>query len=148
MQDRYIQMLTVAPFIMIVCMAIEICILFVEYKMLQSLKTKRSCKYQVVGKKLSYEEIPGRPTRYKIVVEYEVNGTSRKTTIHTADSGARRLEKEEKVFLRCSNNSDKVFWAEESDNSRIAAILILGIIAIVLLTIIVFAISGKLMQAY
>lgn len=147
MQDRYIQMLTVAPFIMIVCMAIEICILFVEYKMLQSLKTKRSCKYQVVGKKLSYGEIPGRPTRYKIVVEYEVNGTSRKT-IHTADSGARRLEKEEKVFLRCSNNSDKVFWAEESDNSRIAAILILGIIAIVLLTIIVFAISGKLMQAY
>jgi len=131
--------------ILIVCMAIELCILYSVYKMIQSLKIKRSCACHTVGKILSYKEIPGRPTWYKIVVEYEMNGIRKKVTIHTVDCEARRLKEDEKVLLRCSKDLDKVFWAEEADNGRIVITIIMGIMAIVLLVIIVFATLGMIL---
>ena len=67
--------------ILYMCIIVDLILFYGIYEMLQYLKMKKSNGYKLMGRKLEYMQIPGRPTRYKIVVEFAFNGVNKQKIV-------------------------------------------------------------------
>lgn len=77
------------------------------------LKMKREYGEVIVGKVISWNVVPGRPDRYDIKVEYEINEKKENKTFITSGKFAKRYEHDRNIQIVTIPNSNKVFLAEE-----------------------------------
>lgn len=77
----------------------------------------------VSGRVISYEEIPGRPTRYVVKVEFSFHNSIRQRKIVTTDKRIKNYENTE-VTLLYVEEAGKIFWAEEHSKEWIICIVL------------------------
>ena len=117
---------------LLICVVMELIILFMLNKYWKELSTKKVGGLTLDGRKLDYSEIPGKPTRYRITVEYDLNGDRKQQAIVTADKNAEKFSRETEIPLVYVDSSDKVFWTEESDKDRMISLTIWAVCAVIL----------------
>lgn len=66
---------------MFVIVCVQIIVLLMLYNIGRHDRIKNREGIEIQGKKIDYKEIPGRPTRYLILVEYQIAGENRKKRI-------------------------------------------------------------------
>lgn len=84
----------------------------------------------IIGKKISCDELLGRPTRYIVKVEYEVNNTIYKKNVITADKNIKKCVNDEPIRLLYVNKINKVYWAEDKSDDMFIGIALSGIFAV------------------
>lgn len=77
----------------------------------------------IIGKKVESKEIPGRPTRYSVKVECELNNTVICKKIVTSDKKIRKYADGEEIPLLYVAAINKVFWAEDSSHEWLILIV-------------------------
>ena len=80
----------------------------------------------ITGKKISCNELPGRPTRYIAEVEFEANHTTHKKKVITADKRISALDNKEQINLIFIAKNHKVYWADDKSNEIVVWLLILS----------------------
>ena len=83
----------------------------------------------IVGKKISCNELPGRPTRYIVKVEYEASNTTYNRKVITADKNIKKCADGEEIRLLYVDKINKVYWAEDKSYERIVLIVLLVFIS-------------------
>lgn len=102
----YIAVVTV---VLAVCIVLVLLIRSNRHK----LKKKSECGKIIEAKIKSWKEIPGRPTRYIIRVEYETDKKRENKVLITSGKFARKYEYEKSIQIVVIPNSNKVFFEEE-----------------------------------
>lgn len=125
---------------------IVICIILY---ILHSCKTvkMRQTGIPILGKKVSFRSIPGRPPFYIITVEYMVNNENFQKKIVTTDAMAQKFERESEIQLVYVPKLKRVFWAEERISTIRTRCIVLGIMGAGILCIAVSALVLRQMQA-
>ena len=77
----------------------------------------------IIGKKVDSKEIPGRPTRYIVKVEYELNNTVICKKIVTSDKKIKKYAGGDEIPLLYVAAINKVFWAEDSSHEWLILIV-------------------------
>lgn len=81
----------------------------------------------VSGKKTGCEEITGRPVRYIVEVEYQLDHKDYTKKIVTTDKRIRRYENNEPIPLLYVDSVNKVFWAEDNSKEWLVHIVLLAV---------------------
>lgn len=84
----------------------------------------------IIGKKISCDELLGRPTRYIVKVEYEVNNTIYKKNVITADKNIKKCVNDEPIRLLYVDKINKVYWPEDKSDDMFIGIALSGIFAV------------------
>ncbi len=79
-----------------------------------NLKLKADFGKKVDGNVISWKAIPGRPTRYAMKVEYEINEKKENKTFITSSKFAKKYERDKNIQIVVIPNSNKVFLEEEN----------------------------------
>ena len=69
---------------------------------------------KVDGNVISWKAISGRPTRYVVKVEYEINEKKGNKTFVTSGKFAKKYERDKNIQIVVIPNSSKVFLEEEN----------------------------------
>lgn len=80
----------------------------------------------IVGKKIGCKELPGRPTRYITEVEFEVNHTTYKKKVITADKRISTLANNGQINLIYVDQNNSVYWADDKSNEIVVWIIVLS----------------------
>lgn len=72
----------------------------------------------IFGKKINCKEIWGRPIRYVVEVEYQLNSNMHLGKIVTADKKIKKYEDDEQIPLLYVDAIDKIFWAEDNSHEK------------------------------
>ena len=86
-------------------------------------KLKKRDGKLIIGKKVDSKEIPGRPTRYIVKVEYELNNIVICKKIVTSDKKIKKYADGEEIPLLYVAAINKVFWAEDSSHEWLILIV-------------------------
>ena len=86
-------------------------------------KLKKRDGKLIIGKKVDSKEIPGRPTRYIVKVEYELNNTVICKNIVTSDKKIKKYAGGEEIPLLYVAAINKVYWAEDSSHEWLILIV-------------------------
>lgn len=81
----------------------------------------------ISGRKLSCEEIVGRPNRYVVKAEYRINGEIRSKNLVTTDKRVKECADNGEIQLLYVDKLDKIFWAQERSYEMIFHIAWLGV---------------------
>lgn len=81
----------------------------------------------------SFFKLSGRPTRYIIEVEFELNSEKKEKKVTIIDSRAERLIHEKHIPIVYCEKSNRVYWADESRVNRILLLIYLVVVEILLL---------------
>lgn len=88
----------------------------------------------ITGKKISCNELPGRSTRCITEVEFEVNHTTHKRKVITADKRISALANNGQIKLIYVDKNNRVYWADDKSHEIVVRILILsGVCALMFL---------------
>lgn len=117
---------------MFVIVCVQVMIFFVLYKIWRHDQVKNKEGIEIQGKRIDYKEIPGRPTRYLILAEYQIDGGNRKKRIITADRAARKFVKEEDITLIYVHSLDKIYWADEKKYANMPIIILLVLLSVLM----------------
>lgn len=79
----------------------------------------------ISGKKINCREIWGKPIRYVVEVEYQLNSSVYLGKIVTADKKIRKYEDNEQIPLLYVDTLDKIFWAEDNSHEKLVCIFLL-----------------------
>lgn len=115
---------------MLVIGCVQITIFFMLYSIWRRNRIKNREGMKIQGKKIDYKEIPGRPTRYLILVEYQINGEEKRKRIITTDRAARKFAKEEEIALIYVHSLDKIYWSGEKKYANMPIIILLVVLAV------------------
>lgn len=105
--------------IAVVVVAVVVLIIICIFSIVQirnnnkNLKMKTECGETIGAKVISWKEIPGRPNRYVIKAEYEVNQQKVNKTFMTSRRFAKRYEHDRDIQIVVIPNSNKAFLEEE-----------------------------------
>ena len=77
--------------------------------------------------KISCDELPGRPTRYIVKVEYEINNVVHEKKVITTDKNIKKYADNGQIRLLYVDKIDKVYWAEDKSNEIIVIIVLLAL---------------------
>lgn len=86
---------------------------------------RREGKY-IIGKKAGCKEIPGRPRRYIVEVEFEMDNTIKCKKIVTSDKKIKKYADGEEIPLLYVDAVNKVFWAEDNSHEWLWLMAILS----------------------
>lgn len=86
---------------------------------------RREGKY-IIGKKAGCKEIPGRPRRYIVEVEFEMDNTIKCKKIVTSDKKIKKYADGEEIPLLYVDAVNKVFWAEDNSHEWILWMIMLA----------------------
>lgn len=111
-----------------VCVGVQVIVCLLIYNKIRCLQKKKNEGIEIQGKQISYKEIPGRPTRYLIVIECEIDGIKRRKKIITSDKAVCKLKDDESIALIYVHSLDKVYWADEKKYTDIPTLTFLVII--------------------
>lgn len=111
------------------------------------MKLKRKYGEVVQAKVISWDVVPGKPTRYIIKVEFEKDEKKENKILVTSGRFAKKYEHERNVQIVIVPNSKKVFFEEEDWNSEnivlfLFLIISLSFLILFLLTILIFLCEG------
>lgn len=115
---------------MLVIVCVQIIIFFMLYNIWRRARIKNREGIEIQGKKIDYKEIPGRPTRYLILAEYQIAGEKKRKRIITTDRAARKFAKEENIALIYVHSLDKIYWSDERKYADMPIIILLVLLAI------------------
>ncbi|MBD5541808.1 MAG: hypothetical protein HDR00_11595 [Lachnospiraceae bacterium] len=99
---------------------ISICVLYRN-----SILKKRNGKI-ITGKKISCEELIGRPTRYIVEVECKINDHTDLRKIVTTDKKIKKYDNDEEMPLLYVDTTDKIYWAEDNSHEKIVSMVLLA----------------------
>lgn len=115
---------------MLVIVCVQIMIFFMLYNIWRRARIKNREGIEIQGKKIDYKEIPGRPTRYLILAEYQIAGENKRKRIITTDRTARKFAKEENIALIYVHSLDKIYWSDERKYANMPIIILLVLLAV------------------
>lgn len=113
-----------------VCVGVQVIVCLLLYNKIRCIQKKKKEGIEIPGKQIGYKEIPGQPTRYLIVTEYEIAGIKKRKRIITSDKTACKLKDEEEIALIYVHSLDKIFWADEKKYADIPTVIFLVIISV------------------
>ena len=87
--------------------------------------SKEKCGEKIWGKKLNCNEIWGRPIRYVVEVEYQLNNSIHLGKIVTTDKRIKECGDNEQIQLLYVDKLNKIFWAEDYSHEQFVYILLL-----------------------
>lgn len=125
-----------------------ICIIFI-YRVRKNkinLKLKTDYGKKIDGNIISWKAIPGRPTRYAIKVEYEINEKKENKTFITSGKFAKKYEHDRNIQIVVVPNSSKVFLEEENwkvQNIWNIVFLLVTVVFLLQLLLVGFVYGGK-----
>lgn len=79
----------------------------------------------MTGRKISCEELTGRPTRYVVKVECKINNHVDLRKIVTTDKKIKNYDNGEEMPLLYVDAADKVYWAEDNSHEWIVYMVLL-----------------------
>lgn len=91
---------------------------------------KERCGKHILGKKISCKEIWGRPIRYVVEVEYQLNSNVHLRKIVTTDKRIMGYEDNEQIRLLYVDTIDKIFWAEDNSHEKFIYMLLFTVFCI------------------
>lgn len=80
---------------------------------------------KIWGKKLNCNEIWGRPIRYVVEVEYQLNNSIHLGKIVTTDKRIKECKDNEQIQLLYVDKLNKIFWVEDYSHEQSVYILLL-----------------------
>lgn len=80
----------------------------------------------ITGKKVSCEELIGRPTRYIVKVECKIDDHIDLRKIVTADKKIKKYENDEEMPLLYVDTIDKIYWAEDNSHEKNVSMILLA----------------------
>lgn len=98
---------------------VEIVLIYLIVKS-NSLKEKEG--RVIFGRKIGCDELPGRPTRYIVKVEYEIESMLYTKTIVTADKNIKKCANNEQIELIYVDKTNKIYWADDKSPERMLSI--------------------------
>lgn len=122
-------MILYVAIIMIILLIYTVFILLIKRNRYK-LKMKKEYGVVIKAKVIDWESIPGRPTRYIIKVEYEMDEKKENKTLITSGKIARKYEKEKSIQIAIIPNSNKIFFEEEDWKKQNILLFILLIFSI------------------
>lgn len=105
--------------IVVVVVAVVVLIIICIFSTVQirnnnnNLKMKIECGEMIEAKVIAWKEIPGRPNRYVIKAEYEINQQKVNKTFITSRKFAKKYEHDRDIQIVIIPNSKKAFLKEE-----------------------------------
>ncbi len=114
-----------------ICVCVLILIIYWLKSVYQILEIKKKGGQNLLGKRIAYNEIPGRTTSYVITVEVDIGGQPERRKIYTTDRLSRQFIHKEEVNLLYIEDVDKLFWKDENDTRYIKLIIMLSMLALI-----------------
>lgn len=79
----------------------------------------------VLGKMIKCEEVWGRPIRYVVEVEYQLDNEVYSKKIVTADRKIKKYANGQEIPLLYVDTIDRIFWAEDNSKESLVCIILL-----------------------
>lgn len=130
-------------YIIAVIIVLTICIILILLirSNKHKLKMKTECGEIIKAKVNSWKAIPGRPTRYAIKIEYEIDKKIENKVLITSRKFAKKYESERNIQVVAIPNSNKIFLQEEDwkiQNGMLCIFLIFAIYFLIQLLLVGF----------
>ncbi|MBD5455769.1 MAG: hypothetical protein HDR23_04740 [Lachnospiraceae bacterium] len=113
-------------YIAIIAVVSFICIVFLLLIRRNKNKLKRKIEYgkAIYAKVISWTSIPGKPTRYAVKVDYEIDGEKKNKMLITSGKFAKKYEYEKNIQIVVVPDSNEVFFEEEDWKSSNMILLV------------------------
>lgn len=113
-------------YITVIVVVSFICIVFLLLIRRNKNKLKRKIEFGKVisAKIISWKSIPGRPTRYAVKVDYEIDGEKKDKILMTSGKFAKKYEYEKSIQIVVIPDSYEVYFEEEDWKSSNMILLI------------------------